>query len=242
MRPPRPRSPLGALYRRRRRWAAIGLAALVATVTVVLGGRALLYDAGLADVEGIEVTGTRTVARPAVLTAAGVPTGVPLAGVDLPGVEARVEQIPGIAGAQAARSWPHTVTITITERVPLAVADTPAGLHLVDRAGVAYLPAPDPPGLPRLEVGILAPRAPTTPATRAALDVLAALPAALRTEVVAVEVDPAARVLLRLTSDRRVVWGSPDRVVEKAAVLGALLSQPGSTYDVASPELPTVRR
>ncbi len=38
-----------------------------------------------------------------------------------------------------------------------------------------------------------------------------------------------------------VVWGTTDRTDEKAEKLGALLTQPGRTYDVSSPDLPTVK-
>jgi cell division protein FtsQ len=38
-----------------------------------------------------------------------------------------------------------------------------------------------------------------------------------------------------------VVWGTTDRTEEKALKLGALLTQPGRTYDVSSPDLPTVK-
>lgn len=208
------------------------------------GGRALLYDAGLADIDGVQVTGARTVPTPAVLAAAGVTIGVPLAGVDLAAIEGRVERIPGVADAVAGRSWPHTVTITVTERVPVAVADTPDGVYLVDHLGVPYLPAPEPAALPRLAVGALEPGAPPPPVVRAALDVLAALSGEVRTAVVAIEVGTGSSlpVTVRLTKNRLVRWGSPDRAAEKAAVLGALLSQSGSVYDVASPELPTIRR
>lgn len=237
---PPPRD-LPAHFRRRRRIAAVVLAALVAVVAVGLGGRALLYDTGLADVEGVQVTGTTTVPQPDVLEAAAVTVGVPLAGVDLAAVELRVERIAGVADARAGRDWPHTVTIAVVERVPVAVADTPQGLYLVDGAGVAYLPAPAEAALPKLAVpGVT----PDDPATRAALDVLTALTPALREEVRSVEVEPAptVRVTLVLTRNRQVRWGSPDRGADKAAVLGALLSQSGSVYDVASPELPTIRR
>lgn len=217
------------------------LGALVVVVAVGLGGRALLYDAGLADVEGVQVTGAGTVPQSGVRDAAAITVGVPLAGVDLAAVEQRVEQIPVVADAQAGRDWPHTVTIAVTERVPVAVADTAEGLFLVDRAGAVYLPAPDPAPLPKLVVAAVGP---DDPATRAALGVLAALPVALREDVVVVEVEPTPtlRVLLTLTDDRRVRWGSPDRSADKAAVLEALLSQSGRVYDVASPELPTIQR
>lgn len=237
-------APLPEHFRRRRRIAAAVLAIGFVMVAGSLGGRALLYDAGLADVEGLEITGLRTIPEPAVREAAAVTTGVPLAGVDLAALERRVEQIPAVADADAGRDWPHTLTLAVTERVPVAVTDTARGSHLVDSSGVAFLPAPDSAGLPRLAAGPVEPGAPATPAVQAALAVLAALPAPVRDDVRTVEVGPppALPVTVSLSKDRQVRWGPPDRAAEKAAVLGPLLSQSGSVYDVASPELPTIRR
>lgn len=238
--PARPkRHDVPARFRHRRRIAAAVLGALVAMVAVGLGGRALLYDAGLADVEAVTVTGARAVPRPDVVAAAAVPAGVPLAGIDLATVEQRVERIPAVADAEAGRDWPHTVTIAVTERVPVAVVDGPEGPRLVDRTGVAYAVAPDPGTLPRLA---LPAAGPADPATRAALDVLAALPGELRAAVQVVEVEPPLQVVLRLSRGREVRFGPPERLAEKAAVLGPLLSQSGSVYDVTSPDLPTIRR
>lgn len=229
---------------RRRRVAAVALGLLFAVVAGGLGGRTLLYDAGLADVEGMEVTGVRTVPEQAVRDAAAVTVGVPLAGVDLDAIERRVEALPVVAHADAGRDWPHTVTVEVTERVPAGIADTPKGPQLVDTAGVAYLPVPDGVRVPHLAVGVLEPGAPAVPATGAALTVLAALPADLREQVTAVEVGPAPtlRVVLRLTEDREIRFGSPDRATDKVAVLGPLLTQKADVYDVVSPELPTIRR
>jgi len=44
-----------------------------------------------------------------------------------------------------------------------------------------------------------------------------------------------------LNDGREVIWGTTDRTEEKALKLGALLTQPGHTYDVSSPDLPTVK-
>jgi len=82
----------------------------------------------------------------------------------------------------------------------------------------------------------------------AGLGVLAALPEPVRNQVqtvtVVAPVTPGAQpaVELALSGDRRVVWGSPTAEARKAAVLTALLTEKGTVYDVASPDLPTVRR
>ncbi|MDN5751211.1 MAG: FtsQ-type POTRA domain-containing protein, partial [Pseudonocardia sp.] len=199
-----------------------------------------LYDLGLADVEKVRVTGTAVVSTDEVLAAAAVVPGVPLASVDTEGIAARVGEIAGVAAVDVGRGWLHTVTVAVTERVPVAVTGTPQGVLPVDAGGVVY-PGPAAPELPRLTFGGVGPE---DPATRAALDVLAALPEPLRAQVVAVDVDTGggtAQVSLGLTEDRRVRWGRAERVAEKSSVLVALLTQPGRVYDVTSPDLPTVR-
>jgi cell division protein FtsQ len=241
--PERPRRHPAQRYRVRRRRAVL-VAAVVVLVGLAVGVRVLLYDAGLADVEGVEVTGALVVAESDVLAAAAVIPGGPLAAVDTGAIARRVAAIPGVALVEVGREWPHTVTVAITERTPVAVAGTPQGPFLVDASGVPYTPAPEGAGLPRLNFGAVGP---ADPSTRAALTVLAALPEPVRAQVRTVDVaaSPAGgplQVFLGLTENRQVRWGSPDRADEKTAVLEPLLTQRGRIYDVASPELPTVRR
>lgn len=244
---PRPVRPAPHIVRRRR-------IALLVVVLVLLGGLAggvafLLYGSGLADVETVTVDGALAVPQDQVLAAAAVPTGGPLAGVDTSGAEQRVAALPGIASVTVGRDWPHTVVITVVERVAVALADTPKGLMLVDRTGVPYEQAPEvPPVLPHLNVSITGTIAPGDIQTTAGLGVLAALPDAVRSQVLTITViAPAATgglptVELALSDDRRVVWGSAENSQRKAAVLTALLTEKGSVFDVASPDLPTIRR
>ncbi|MCW0212552.1 MAG: FtsQ-type POTRA domain-containing protein [Pseudonocardia sp.] len=225
------------------------LAALVAIVVLLavlaVGGWALLYKAGLADVETVEVSGVLPAAIPQVTEAAAVEIGAPLASVDTATVAQRVAQLPDVASVEVSRNWPHTVGITVVERQAVALAQTPQGLTLVDAAGVPYHQAPAvPPALPRFTFGAVGP---DDESTRAALAVLAALPDQLRGQVVTVDVtagingeDPT--VQLGLTEGRRVTWGTADDGARKAAVLVPLLTETGTVYDVASPELPTIRR
>lgn len=243
---PAPRPVSKERYRRRRLAAA--LIALLLFVGLGLTGRILLYDLGLADVQDVRVTGVATVPQRAVLDAAAVTPGGPLAAVDLAGVADRVSRLPAVESVRVGRDWPHTVAVDVTERVPVAVTRNGEGPQLVDRTGVVY-PGDAPDGLPTLTV----PRAGTDdPDTLAAVAVLAALPAQVRAQVLSVRVgDPAAggaaapsttpQVTLGLTDDREIRWGDAERAAEKAAVLVPLLGQTGRRYDVSSPELPTIR-
>ena len=68
---------------------------------------------------------------------------------------------------------------------------------------------------------------------------------ALRPEVLSqvgrIAAPSVASINLTLGDGRVVIWGTTDRSDEKAEKLGALLTQPGHTYDVSSPDLPTVK-
>ncbi|MHA6783870.1 cell division protein FtsQ/DivIB [Pseudonocardia saturnea] len=227
------------VHRRRRRVAAL-VGALVVLAALAVGVRVLLLDLGLFDVEDVQVTGTLDVARADVLAAAAVVAGEPLASVDTAGIASRVAQLPGVGAVEVGRGWPHTVTVAVTERTAVAVVQTPNGPQPVDVTGVVY-PAPVPPGLPQLTFGAVGP---DDPSTRAALDVLGALPADLRPQVVTVDValgGGTPQVTLGLTEGRQVRWGPTEESARKAGVLVALLTQPGRVYDVTSPALPTVR-
>jgi cell division protein FtsQ len=240
--PERPvRRPVSKARYRRRRLAAL-LAGLVLVVGLGLGVRVLLYDAGLFDVQLVEVTGTVTVSQADVVAAAAVQAGAPLAAVDTDAVAARVAALPPVESVHVERSWPHTITVAVTERVPVATVTTARGPALVDRSGVVYQGAPAP-GLPRLTTA----PGPDDPMTAAAVAVLASLPDALRARVEtagATVMSPGApgQVTLRLADGKEVRWGTPERAEEKVAALTALLTQPGTVYDVTSPDLPTIRR
>ncbi|HOW95396.1 MAG TPA: cell division protein FtsQ/DivIB, partial [Mycolicibacterium fallax] len=74
-----------------------------------------------------------------------------------------------------------------------------------------------------------------------ALQVMTALPPDVAAQIGRIAAPSVASITLTLTDGRVVVWGTTDRTPEKAGKLAALLTQPGQTYDVSSPDLPTVK-
>jgi cell division protein FtsQ len=211
---------------------------MVLLVGVGVGTWLLLSVSGLANVEDVTATGLSTVPEQSVRDAAAVPTGGPLIAVDTAGIAQRVAAVEGVASVYVRRAWPHTVEVNVTERVPVALWQNPQGLFEVDGTGLAYRRAPEPPpALPRLAFAGVAPQ---DPSTAAALVVLHDLTDSLRAQVATVDV-AGTKVTLGLSDGRSVRWGDPDRSPDKIAVLGALLGQPGSVYDISSPDLPTVR-
>ena len=65
----------------------------------------------------------------------GIHHGDAMVWLDAGAAVAGIEALPWVAPRDVEREWPGTVTITVTERAPLAWVDTAAGLALVDRSG-----------------------------------------------------------------------------------------------------------
>ncbi len=218
-----------------------GLKMLLFTVLVVIVGIGLgliLYFTPAMSARNIVVTGTGAVTREEVLEVARVRPGTPLLQIDTKQVADRVATIRRVASARVQRQYPSALRITIVERVPVAVVDFPDGPHLFDRDGVDFATAPPPPALPYMDVDN---PGPGDPATRAALQVLTALRPEVAGQVSRVAAPSVSSITLTLGDGRVVIWGTTDRTEEKAEKLAALLTQPGKTYDVSSPDLPTVK-
>jgi cell division protein FtsQ len=218
-----------------------GLKMLLATVLLVIVGVGLaliLYFTPAMAARNIVVTGTGAVSREEVLDAAQVRIGTPLLQINTNQVADRVAAIRRVASARVQRQYPSALRITIVERVPVAVKDFPDGPHLFDRDGVDFATGPPPPALPYIDVPDPGPDDPTT---KAALQVLLALRPEVAGQVGRIAAPSVASITLTLGDGRVVIWGTTDRTDEKAEKLAALLTQPGKTYDVSSPDLPTVK-
>ena len=210
--------------------------ALASVVAVALG--LVLYFTPVMSVRETVITGLSVLTEQDVTAAAAVPQGTPLLQVDTDSVAERVATLRRVASARVQREYPSTLRITVVERVPLVVKDFPDGPHMYDRDGVDFVTGPPPPGLPYLDTDTPGPK---DPATKAALQVLTSLPPEVAGQVGRIAAPSVAAITLTLIDGRVVVWGTNDRTDEKAAKLAALLTQPGRTYDVSSPDLPTVK-
>jgi cell division protein FtsQ len=214
---------------------------LLAAVLIAIVGVALalvLYFTPAMSARTIVVTGIGAVTREEVLDAARVRPGTPLLQINTSQVADRVAAIRRVASARVQRQYPSALRISIVERVPLVVKDFSDGPHLFDRDGVDFATGPPPPALPYIDV---TDPGPNDPATKAALQVLIALRPEVLSQVGRIAAPSVASITLTLGDGRVVIWGTTDRSDEKAEKLGALLTQPGRTYDVSSPDLPTVK-
>jgi cell division protein FtsQ len=218
-----------------------GLKLLLWAVPVSVGAVGLglvLYFTPVMAARNIVVEGIDTVPRDEVVQAMGVRQGTPLLQIDTNVVADRIAAIRRVATVRVQRDYPSSLRVTVVERIPVAVKDLPDGVHLYDRDGVDFATAPPPPGVPYFDLDN---PGPSDPPTKAALQVLTALRPEIARQVNRVAAPTVASVMLTLDDGRVVVWGTTDRTPEKAEKLAALLTQPGRTYDVSSPDLPTVK-
>lgn len=190
-------------------------------------------------VDRVQVTGTARLSPSQVVTAAAVEPDLPLARVDTGAVEQRVAALAPVADVAVRRTWPGTLTVEVTERTPVAGVLEDGSYTLLDASGVVFAREKTlPDSAVRLQVFEPGPR---DPSTLAALEVHAALPAELRERVRIVRATSATSVVLWLRDGRQVVWGRPGQTATKAAAALALLSKPGSVYDVSAGDVVVVR-
>jgi cell division protein FtsQ len=225
----------------RRQWARRWLTwryvvAAVLVLVVLVGGVYLVFFSSTLSVQGVEVEGTQTLSEAKVREVADVPTGGPLATVDLDRIAYRVRALAVVKSAEVTRKWPHDVLIEIVERQPVAVVEIGGELHNLDADGVVFGSYDRPPrGLPRVraESGVNA------EALAEGAAVVAALPDAIATKVDHAEVVSVDKITLLLRDGREVMWGSAAQSDEKAEVLAAMLRHDARVYDVSVPGQPT---
>jgi cell division protein FtsQ len=205
---------------------------------LVATGVWVLFFSTAMTVRDVSVKGNSTMSSVRVEKVAKVPLGRQLARVDLGAIRARVETLSAVRSVSVSRSWPHTVTISITERTPVAVVDRGAGLQAVDVDGVLFGSyARQPAGLPLVQ---------TAPDVKSeALAEAARVVTSLRSDIAAkverVDVETVDRIRLHLADGRTVMWGSAEDSAQKAAVLAVLLRQEAREFDVSVPGRPTTR-
>lgn len=221
------------------RWMRWRVWLVIAAVVLLLAlGSWLMLGSSALAVTGVQVEGTSVLSSAEVRRAAAVPSGEPLATVDLAAIAARVESLAPVAHADVSRSWPHRVRIDVRERTPVAVVVTDGATRGLDAHGVLFRDyASPPPHLPVVHTSAKS----GSDALAEAAQVVGSLPTQLAARVEYVDVATIDRISLHLRDGRTIVWGSAEDSTEKAEVLAALLpaSPEAATYDVSVPGRPT---
>ncbi len=236
--------------RRRRR-----LAVIVASCLVVTGLIWLTLFSPYLVLDRIRITGTDRVPVAQVSAIVDSERGRPMVLLDPSAVSGRVEELPLVESVQVRRHWPATMTVEITERVPVAAVPAGGGRYrLVDEDGAEVETVADrPAALPFLEVDLNG-RPASAAALRTALAVLSGLPETVRARLVGAGATSADGVWLRMTPAPKtaadasqagdapssnespatgrgkafkVVWGDSSQATRKAEVLDLLIAASG---------------
>jgi cell division protein FtsQ len=218
-----------------RLWAWVaGVLAVVALLVWLVA-----YSPVLA-VRSVEVVGVPEDEVAPITELARVPMGEPLARVDTRSVADRVAERATLADVSIERSWPSTLVIHASPRVPFLVVKNPRGqLKVVDETGVAYAEVSRAPkGVP--VVSAASDAALSRDALTTAVGVVRVLPDSLQRRVSSVTVSSANLVTLRV-GRTTVVWGGVDEPERKLAIVQALLKGSHAVIDVSAPSTPVTR-
>lgn len=246
--PPERKKPILRVDEARRRslrpWAIAG----GALICVAIAG-AGLTSTSLFHAKSIGVEGERHLSERQVLRIAGIDDDTNVFRLDEGAVRRRLERDPWIANAIVSADLPSSVSITVLERVPVAVALTEEdGRQLIAGDGTPLGAAAAGSALPEVRlVGEPGQPGPAFDAVAAGAGVVAGMPPAIRSQVELVVIGSDGTITLHLTDGVTVTYGGPDEFEAKAEAIAAILAYAEDqgralmSIDVTAPAAPTAR-
>lgn len=137
----------GRFFRHPVLWMSAGLFLLVVAaglfVSGVLGRAAhgvqhridrLVADAGF-GISEIHLSGNSRVPPETILAALGMQPGDSIFGADLVGARARIMALDWISSADVVRRYPDAIFVTVVEKRPFALWQSPKGIAVIERSG-----------------------------------------------------------------------------------------------------------
>lgn len=228
--------------RRRRRW---WLAAVISVVLLVAGLIAYLVFSPALALRTLEVQGNELVPEDQVSAALAPLMGVSLTQIGDDDVRALLADFPPIEDVSVAAVPPSTLSVSVVERVPVAILENGGRFLLIDSEGRELTSVPDREAvaLPLIDGGT---NAVNSNVFSSIAEVLAALPADIRERLVHASAKSIDSVELKLMDGKTIFWGSAEDNAEKARVVAALLNMkaqdpPVNVYDVSTPSRPVTR-
>jgi cell division protein FtsQ len=109
---------------------------------------AIVTDAGF-GIGAINITGARHTDPHDILAALGFAPGQSIFAADIHDARRRLLGLEWVADAEVRRQYPGTITVSVIEKVPFALWETPNGTYLVERSG-STIGLFDPKSFPRL--------------------------------------------------------------------------------------------
>ena len=214
--------------------SVLSVPALVASVFVIL-------HSSLFAIGAVKVSGAHETSPTAIVAAAGLAKHPPLIDVNPIAVATRVEALPWIMMATVARHWPRSVSISVTERVPVAEAGVARHRwELFDHQGraLAYRSVHTA-GLVRIErePSSVGPGSIATGATQDEIALVDVLPVSLVSEVSSVGYSQRDGIITHLRDGILVIFGSPVSLVDKVVALNTLIASHVSFAGVSEIDL-----
>ena len=190
----------------------------------------------IGGVDGVHVT------SPEVTSLSGLGSHPAMIDVNTTSIEHRIESLAWVKHVIVHEKWPSTITITVIERQPVAVAYGAKGaLVLVDSSGVPIAAVSTPANYPLLiaEGQRAGEPWPFTRWARAAALVAGSLPPAFSGQVDAIRVTRAGDVSLAMTSPITFELGPATNLRNKYVAVASVIAHgrvnPGDTVDVSVP-------
>lgn len=239
--------PRPAWRRRRRNWLVGGGSAIVVVAALLA---AVIFTPMFA-VRTLTVDGTELATDKTIRQQLKPVMGVPLPQVSTSEVSSLLSDVPQVANVEIEAHPPSELVVHIQERVPVAVLKDGGKFTLIDKTGTALATVEDrqKAKLPLIdgssqELG--------KDIFRTTTEVLAALPADIRSKLEHASAESIDSVVLTLENGKKVIWGNATQNALKAEVLQVLLKEagtkPGETgaapievYDVSTPTRPVTR-
>ena len=94
----------------------------------------VMTDAGF-GIGAINIAGNKRTDPHDILAALGFAPGQSIFAADIHDARRRLLSLEWIADAEVRRQYPNTITVTVVEKVPFALWETPNGTYLIERSG-----------------------------------------------------------------------------------------------------------
>jgi cell division protein FtsQ len=230
-----------AVGRKRLKWFLIGglVIILLTSALAVLGSSLFAVDPN-----NIEISGNQRMSQADLDAAVARLANHPVLLIDTHSIEAQLERSPWVRDARVSTHFPHSATIEIRERVPLATYQGPDGkFRIIDVEGQVVDVIV---GEPIEFMMIIGPGVNASTGTSAgpafthAAELVEALSPAVRSRTSAVTVDDTGALGLTFHGGATVVLGAPTELLDKLTRLEAFLKRTAGAECTTSIDVTTI--
>jgi cell division protein FtsQ len=222
-------------------------------ICLVLAAAFFVLHSPLFAARNLKVSGAVHTSSSAVLLQAGLLSHPPLVDINSAQASARIDTLPWVMSSTLSVHWPDSVTVVVTERIPIAaIALSTGGIPtgrwaLVDETGRVLSDVSARPSVLTTVRAAFSPGAPGSvirPADLAGIEAVSSMPSSIRQKVVVVTVGATGDVTLGINGGFAAIMGAPQDLSAKFESLESVLAgvglQKGDVINVSVPSQPTV--